>query len=230
MKFQIMLRLQKCLYFNVYLYLVWLLVTAFFLYMKLDILGHLTKYLSLTVYTLIIIIESARLYLGYYGNLSCRVPELAGFLMMTILMQMPLVSFFLFNPYLLSTPTEIILHTTLWSLTVAEVVFSYLALNQASSLAKSIYLKQMAQRGMTHHDAASVERAEPARREDCGCGRRGGGGGCTAERRQPFASSEQRRCFSLPTWSNAHTLSVRMPADADRRVSVTIVFARQVRD
>lgn len=27
---------------------------------------------------------------------------------------------------------------------------------------------------VTHHDAAGVERAEPARQEDCGSGRRGG--------------------------------------------------------
>ncbi|XP_052750599.1 transmembrane protein 17-like [Galleria mellonella] len=223
MKFKLMLWLQKCLYLNVYLYTTWIFVVAFFLYTKLDILGHLTKYLSITVFTLIVVIEYARLYLGHYGNLSCRVPELAGFLMVTVLMQIPLVSFFLFNPYLLSTPTEIILHAVLWGLTLAEIVLSYLALKQASSLAKSIYLRQITQTGMTHHDAASVERAEPARREDCRCGRRGDG-------RRPFAGSVQRRSFSLPSWSNAHTLGVRMPADADRRVSVTIAFARQVRD
>lgn len=68
-------------------------------------------------------------------------PELAGFLMLTTLMQMPLVSFFLFNPYLLNTPTELILHASLWSVTIVEIIFSYLALKQASSIAKSIYLK-----------------------------------------------------------------------------------------
>ncbi|XP_061712144.1 transmembrane protein 17-like [Cydia pomonella] len=135
-----MLQLQKCLFINVYLYLVWVPVVGFFLYVKLDLLGHLTRYLSLTVYTLLVVIESARLYLGQYGNLSCRVPELAGFLMLSVLMQLPLVSFFLFNPYLLSTPTELVLHTTLYLLTVAEVVFSFIALKKASCLAKSIYL------------------------------------------------------------------------------------------
>ncbi|XP_063378000.1 transmembrane protein 17-like [Cydia fagiglandana] len=135
-----MLQLQKCLFINVYLYLVWVPVVGFFLYVKLDLLGHLTRYLSLTVYTLLVVIEFARLYLGQYGNLSCRVPELAGFLMLSVLMQLPLVSFFLFNPYLLSTPTELILHTILYLLTIAEIVFSFIALKKASSLAKSIYL------------------------------------------------------------------------------------------
>ncbi|CAG9783642.1 unnamed protein product [Diatraea saccharalis] len=142
MNYRNMLLLQKCLYFNLYVFLVWILVVSFFLFMKLSILGHLTKYLALTVFTLLIIIESTRLYLGHYGNLSCRVPELAGFLMLTTLMQMPLISFFLFNPYLLSTPTEIVLHGILWVVTIFEVVLSFLALRQASSIAKRIYLKQ----------------------------------------------------------------------------------------
>ncbi|KAL0841948.1 hypothetical protein ABMA28_014176 [Loxostege sticticalis] len=141
MEYRTMLRLQKCLWLNVHIFFVWLFVVAFFLYVKLNVLGHLTKYLSLTVFTLLTIIESARLYLGHYGNLSCRVPELAGFLLLTTLMQMPLVSFFLFNPYLLNTPTELILHASLWSVTIMEIIFSYLALKQASSIAKSIYLK-----------------------------------------------------------------------------------------
>ncbi|RVE54863.1 hypothetical protein evm_000630 [Chilo suppressalis] len=141
MKYRNMLFLQKCLYFNAYIFLVWIVVVSFFLYMKLGILGHLTKYLTVTVFTLLIIIELTRLYLGHYGNLSCQVPELAGFLMLTTLMQMPLINFFLFNPYLLSTPTEIILHGILWVFSIFEVVFSFLALRQASSIAKSIYLQ-----------------------------------------------------------------------------------------
>lgn len=67
-------------------------------------------------------------------------PELAGFLMLTILMQMPLVSFFLFNSYLESTPTEIILHSSLWICTIIEIIYSFLALKHASSEAKSTYL------------------------------------------------------------------------------------------
>ncbi|CAH0604597.1 unnamed protein product [Chrysodeixis includens] len=142
MEYRTMLRLQKCLYFNFYLYMTWVVVVGFFLYSKLNYLGHLTKYLSLTVFTLLNIIESARIYLGHYGNLSRRVPELAGFLMLTVLMQMPLVSFFLFNPYLMSTPVEMTLHSMLALLTVAEIVFSFMALKQASDFAKSIYLSQ----------------------------------------------------------------------------------------
>ncbi|XP_062526651.1 transmembrane protein 17 isoform X2 [Bombyx mori] len=140
MEYKTMLRLQKCLYFKINLFVLWCFVTGFFLFMKFDQLSHLTKYLSATVFLLLSGIEIVRLYLGRYGNLSCRVPELAVFLMLTILMQMPLVSFFLFHPYLLSTPTEITLHAMFWMTTIIEIVYGFRALKQASSLAKSIYL------------------------------------------------------------------------------------------
>nr|XP_026494912.1 transmembrane protein 17-like [Vanessa tameamea] len=135
-----MLRLQKCLFINLYLYFTWVLVNGYFLYTKIERLGHLSKYLSVTVFILLTVLEIIRLYLGNYGNLSCRVPELGGFLMLTVLMQMPLVSFFLFNSYLDSTPVELILHAGLWGIIIIETVYSFLALKQASSVAKTIYL------------------------------------------------------------------------------------------
>lgn len=60
--------------------------------------------------------------------------------MLTVLMQMPLVSFFLLNPYLENTPTEIILHAGLWGITVTEIIYGFLALKHASSVAKNMYL------------------------------------------------------------------------------------------
>ncbi|XP_013182094.1 PREDICTED: transmembrane protein 17-like [Papilio xuthus] len=145
MEYRAMIRLQKCIYFNQYIYAIWFTVVIFFLYVKLDKLDHLSKYLSVTSFVLLFIIEVTRLYLAHYGNLSSRVPELAGFLMLTILMQMPLVSFFVFNPYLLSTHTEYVLHISLLLITVLEIIFGFLALNHASSVAKSIYLSHSRQ-------------------------------------------------------------------------------------
>lgn len=65
---------------------------------------------------------------------------MAGFVMLTAMMQLPLISFFLFNPYLLSTPMEITLHALLWFMNCVEIVLGFLALKQASSFAKSVYL------------------------------------------------------------------------------------------
>lgn len=60
--------------------------------------------------------------------------------MQTVLMQTPLVSFFLFNPYLENTPIELILHAGLWTTLIIETIYSFLVLKQASSVAKTIYL------------------------------------------------------------------------------------------
>lgn len=62
--------------------------------------------------------------------------------MLTVLMQIPLVTFFLFNPYLLSTPTEFVLHACLWITTIIEIVYCFLVLKKASSQAKSMYISQ----------------------------------------------------------------------------------------
>ena len=45
----------------------------------------------INIITIIIIMEQVvRLYLGYLGNLGERVPELAGFWLLTILLQLPM--------------------------------------------------------------------------------------------------------------------------------------------
>ncbi|XP_026329920.1 transmembrane protein 17-like isoform X1 [Hyposmocoma kahamanoa] len=140
MDYRTALRMQRNLYINVYMYASWIFVIGIFLFMRVNMLGHLTKYLAMTVFALVAAIEGARLYFGYFGNVSCRVPEMAGFVMLTAMMQLPLISFFLFNPYLLSTPMEITLHALLWFMNCVEIVLGFLALKQASSFAKSVYL------------------------------------------------------------------------------------------
>lgn len=62
---------------------------------------------------------------------------------------------------------------------------------------------------MTHHDAVSVERTEPARREDCGAG------GAAADRW--LLVVVQRRFSSLLSKPIEQIAEVRMSSDADRR-------------
>ena len=44
----------------------------------------------MTVLVATTIIEITRLYLGYLGNLTEKVPELAGFWLLTVLLQLPM--------------------------------------------------------------------------------------------------------------------------------------------
>lgn len=71
---------------------------------KFSLLNYLYKFVLVTILVAVMIIEVSsspssprspssqvvRLYLGYLGNLGERVPELAGFWLLTILLQLPM--------------------------------------------------------------------------------------------------------------------------------------------
>ena len=71
---------------------------------KYHLLNYLYKFVLVTVIVAVIIIELVRLYLGYLGNLTEKVPELAGFWLLTILLQLPLQGFLLLNIDLILVP------------------------------------------------------------------------------------------------------------------------------
>ena len=71
---------------------------------KYHLLNYLYKFVLVTILVAVIIIEVVRLYLGYLGNLTEKVPELAGFWLLTILLQLPLQGFLLFNTDLILVP------------------------------------------------------------------------------------------------------------------------------
>ena len=65
-----------------------------------QVLSQIYKFVLVVVYIVMACIETTRLYLGYSGNLQEKVPELAGFWLVTLLMQLPLTCFLLFNNYM----------------------------------------------------------------------------------------------------------------------------------
>eukprot|EP00090_Calanus_glacialis_P006291 TRINITY_DN14910_c1_g3_i1.p1 TRINITY_DN14910_c1_g3~~TRINITY_DN14910_c1_g3_i1.p1 ORF type:complete len:184 (+),score=41.86 TRINITY_DN14910_c1_g3_i1:80-553(+) len=91
------LPLQMVLYLNVIYFPFWLAVTMMVTTVKYHLLNYLYKFVLVTVLVAVIIIEVVRLYLGYLGNLTEKVPELAGFWLLTILLQLPLQGFLLLN-------------------------------------------------------------------------------------------------------------------------------------
>lgn len=72
--------------------------------LKYHLLNYLYKFVLVTILVAVIIIELVRLYLGYLGNLTEKVPELAGFWLLTILLQLPLQGFLLLNTDLILVP------------------------------------------------------------------------------------------------------------------------------
>ncbi|GIY44703.1 transmembrane protein 17B [Caerostris darwini] len=78
------LPLQMCLYFNVNYSPLWILVRIGCLIYKFYDLSQLYQILLTTIIVLMIVVEISRLYLGYVGNLTEKVPELAVYLLLII--------------------------------------------------------------------------------------------------------------------------------------------------
>merc|ERR1711953_1603510 len=124
------LPLQLVLYFNVIYFPFWLGVTVMVMTIKYHLLNYLYKFVPVTVIVAVIIIELVRLYLGYLGNLTEKVPELAGFWLLTILLQLPLQAFLLFNTDLILVPVEKAAGSVMLVLVVAELICGFLALRR----------------------------------------------------------------------------------------------------
>ncbi|NXY25638.1 TMM17 protein, partial [Atrichornis clamosus] len=91
------LALQMSLYFNIYFFPFWWLITINILYVKYSTLSDYYKFILVTIMILVSLTEVIRLYLGWLGNLQEKVPELAGFWLLTLLLQLPIILFLLFN-------------------------------------------------------------------------------------------------------------------------------------
>ena len=64
------LPLQMSLFFNACYFPFWLIASATTTYIKYQYLNYLYKFILVTVLVAVILIEVARLYLGYLGNLT----------------------------------------------------------------------------------------------------------------------------------------------------------------
>ena len=110
---------------------------------KYHLLNYLYKFVLVTILVAVIIIELVRLYLGYLGNLTEKVPELAGFWLLTILLQLPLQGFLLLNTDLILVPIDTAAGSVMMALILSELVTGFLALrNITRHQANKFHLQQ----------------------------------------------------------------------------------------
>ncbi|XP_065173637.1 transmembrane protein 17-like [Atheta coriaria] len=126
------LPLQMSLYFNVIFFPIWLIVIALLLYDKYACYNSFTKFVIITIIVTIVIVETLRLYLGYEGNLQDKIPELAGFWMLSVLLQLPLQCFLLFNPHFRLNILDIVVQSTMCTLLTTQVISGYRGLTYTS--------------------------------------------------------------------------------------------------
>ncbi|XP_040540152.1 transmembrane protein 17B [Gallus gallus] len=108
-----------------------------------NLLPRYYQLLLLAAFLILTLAEGARLYLGYIGNLQEKVPELAGFLLLSLLIQLPLLLFLLTDHLTIRLPLELAVHSLLLAFLICEVVAAFLALRVMSrQLAAQFYLRQ----------------------------------------------------------------------------------------
>ncbi|KAM6051033.1 transmembrane protein 17B-like [Theristicus caerulescens] len=101
------------------------------------------QFLLVAAFLILSLAEGCRLYLGYVGNLQEKVPELAGFLLLSFLIQLPLLLFLLTDSHVIRLPLEMAVHSLFLAFLVAEIVAAFLALKtMTKQLAAQFYLRQ----------------------------------------------------------------------------------------
>ncbi|KAM6112031.1 LOW QUALITY PROTEIN: transmembrane protein 17B-like [Pterocles gutturalis] len=136
------LPLQMLLYFNVYYFPVWFLAEGLMLQLKYHLLPQHYQFLLVAAF-LILSLAGLRLYLGYVGNLQEKVPELAVFLLLSFLIQLPLLLFLLTDSQVIHLPLEMAVHSLLLAFLVTEITAAFLALKTMTKrLAAQFFLQQ----------------------------------------------------------------------------------------
>uniref|UniRef100_A0A8C6ILI4 Transmembrane protein 17 n=1 Tax=Mus spicilegus TaxID=10103 RepID=A0A8C6ILI4_MUSSI len=140
------LALQMSLYFNSYFFPLWWVSCIVMLHLKYSILPDYYKFIVITVVILITLIEAIRLYLGCMGNLQEKVPELAGFWLLSLLLQLPLILFLLLNDGLRNLPLEKAIHIIFTIFLTFQVISAFLTLKKmVNQLAARFHLQDFDQ-------------------------------------------------------------------------------------
>ncbi|KAI7813056.1 transmembrane protein 17A [Triplophysa rosa] len=137
------LPLQMLLYFNSFFFPFWWISEVVMLNVKFSLLPVYYQCLLVTGLVLISIFEVLRVYLGYVGNLKEKVPELAGFWLLSFLFQLPILLFFMTDPDIIILPLERAVHSLYLAFLLAEILASFLALRvMTRKLALQFHMRQ----------------------------------------------------------------------------------------
>ncbi|KAL6114810.1 uncharacterized protein ACO6RY_05487 [Pungitius sinensis] len=159
------LPLQMLLYFNIFYFPCWWFSAVFMLEVKFHYLPGYYQALLVTGVTLLTFVEAARLYLGYVGNLQEKVPELAAFCLLSFVLQVPVLLFFLTDEGTLVLPLERAVHSLYLLLLLAQVLASFLALRTMTrKLTLLFHLRQFGRVESFGHAGMSAVCGSPCRR------------------------------------------------------------------
>ena len=123
------LGLQMVLFYHIFFSIVWFCMYMALWSWKSDHMkyGHAFQILSPTVFALWAIAELPRVLFGYIGNLKEKVPQMASFVLVTLILSLPCVAFFLFFDEN-KLPLDWALHGIQFSFSLTELVLGRYAL------------------------------------------------------------------------------------------------------
>ncbi|XP_072408522.1 transmembrane protein 17B-like isoform X1 [Chiloscyllium punctatum] len=124
------LPLQICLYFNLYFFPFWWVCEVIILELKYQVLSTYYRIVLCVLLILISLVEVIRLYLGYIGNLQEKVPELAGFWLLSLLLQIPMTLFDCCNPRFMVLPLEYGVNLVFIAFLLIETVLTFSSLRR----------------------------------------------------------------------------------------------------
>ncbi|XP_042579364.1 transmembrane protein 17A isoform X2 [Cyprinus carpio] len=130
------LPLQMLLYFNIFYFPFWWIS-------EFSYLPAYYQCLLVTGLVLISIFEVLRVYLGYVGNLKEKVPELAGFWLISFLFQLPIILFFITDEDTIILPLERAVHSLYLTFLLGELLASFLPLRiMTHKLTQQFHMRQ----------------------------------------------------------------------------------------
>ncbi|XP_054718063.1 transmembrane protein 17-like [Uloborus diversus] len=150
------LPLQMCLYFNANYSPLWIISRIGCLTYKFSELSQLYRILLTGVVIVMAVVEVARLYLGYKGNLTEKVPELAGFWMLTLFLQFPLHCLCTFNRDYTVLPWERVTDVILMIFIILEIVTGYLAVKNITNHQALKFKLQMMKYNIASQSAETI--------------------------------------------------------------------------
>ncbi|KAH1180133.1 hypothetical protein KIL84_008969 [Mauremys mutica] len=157
------LPLQMLLFFNVFYFPCWGLSEGIMLALKYGLLPCYYQFLLVAAFLILALAEGLRLYLGYIGNLQEKVPELAGFLLLSFLIQLPLLLFLLTDEHIIRLPLETAVHIIYLGFLASEITAAFFALKvMTRQLATQFYLKQFEDAGRPWQSGHSVSQGRAA--------------------------------------------------------------------
>lgn len=156
--------LQMAIYFNLCIYPMHLINLCLSLYFKHKLLTVTYQVIAFSACLVHLGSEGVRLGLGFYGNLSENMSALFGFLITSIIIQIPLTMFLTVNRSFMNLPLEYVFYILILIFTCFQMIFAVKALMKTADREVAKYINKI-QKEALEVEKESVEKSPKSGRK-----------------------------------------------------------------